>query len=403
MIARLFFLILLLFGAFGKSAAQTDPVTPLILISIDGFRSDYLQRGFSPNLVALAKNGVHATSMRPVFPSVTFPNHFSIVTGLYPEHHGIISNSFEDPLIPGKFRMSTTAYEWWAGADPIWVTAEEHGIRTATEFWPGSEVAFHGVRPSRYEKFDHAKSGDARVDSMLAWLDVPVPDRPRFLTLYFDIVDGAGHLGGPDSDLVNSAIAKTDASIGRLLDGLKSRGIDANLIIVADHGMMATAPERTVVLDDLVNLHDVEAVFTDAVAGLNIALSEAGNVARTELLKPHQHMTCTNKSDLLQRLHYSHNPRIPDVICIAEPGYLIETREEFLHRTRPLLGEHGYDPATPEMGALFVANGPTFKRGVEIESFDNVDLYSLMARILGVEPLSNDGNPDTLTPILDAK
>jgi predicted AlkP superfamily pyrophosphatase or phosphodiesterase len=388
-------LVLTLHGAVAAS-----PSTPLILISIDGFRADYLNRGLSPNLARLAREGVHASAMRPAFPSVTFPNHFTIVTGLYPDHHGIINNTFEDPGLQGKFRMSTIDSKWWGDADPIWVTAEQHGIHTATEFWPGSEVAFHGVRPEHYEKFDHDKSGDARVDSLLAWFDLPAPERPTFLTLYFDIVDGAGHLGGPDSELVNTAIGQTDASIGRLLAGLKARGIDANLIILADHGMIGTAPERTIFLDDLVDLNAAKPVFTEAVAGLNISADAKGATARSMLLKPQPHMTCSNKADLPARLHYGTNPRIPDVICIAEPGYLIETREEFSRRKRPLLGEHGYDPDTAEMAALFIAHGPAFVSGLEIGAFDNVDVYPLMARILEIPPAKNDGNSNSLRQIL---
>jgi predicted AlkP superfamily pyrophosphatase or phosphodiesterase len=382
-------------------AQMKDSATPLILISIDGFRADYLDRGISPSLAGLARDGVRAKAMRPAFPSITFPNHFTIVTGLYPDHHGIIDNTFEDAALPGKFRMSTTDEAWWAGGTPIWVSAELQGVRTATEFWPGSEVSFHGVRPEHWEHFDHAKSGDARVDSLLSWLDLPVAERPRFLTLYFDIVDGAGHLGGPDSVQVNQAIAKTDASIGRLLEGLRVRHIDADLIVLADHGMLATAPERTIVLDEIVDLKAARPIFIDAVAGLDIAQGPAGEAAEAALLRPHPHMSCSRKHDLPPRLHYGANARVPAVICIAEPGYLIETRERIKERTSPLLGEHGYDPATPEMAALFIAHGPDFRKHLVIEPFDNVDVYPLMVNMLGIRGEPCDGNLKTLSPILN--
>ncbi len=382
------------------SAQVAAGTRPLILISIDGFRADYLDRGLSPNLAGLARDGVRAKAMRPAFPSVTFPNHFTIVTGLYPDHHGIIDNTFEDAALPGKFRMSTTDPAWWSGGTPIWVSAEQQGIPTATEFWPGSEVSFHGVRPEHWEHFDHAKSGDARVDSLLAWLDLPAAQRPRFLTLYFDIVDGAGHIGGPDSPQVNQAIENTDASIGRLLDGLRVRHIDADLIVLADHGMLSTAPERTIVIDDVVDLKAARPIFIDAVAGFAIAPGPAGDAAEAALLRAQPHMTCSRKQELPARLHYGTNPRIPAVICIAEPGYLIETRARIAERSVPLLGEHGYDPATPEMAALFIAHGPDFRQHLEIEPFDNVDVYPLMVKMLGIRGEPNDGNPQTLSSIL---
>jgi predicted AlkP superfamily pyrophosphatase or phosphodiesterase len=384
-------------AACAQVAAGTRP---LILISIDGFRADYLERGLSPNLAGLAQDGVRAKGMRPAFPSITFPNHFTIVTGLYPDHHGIIDNTFEDAALPGKFHMNSTDPAWWSGGTPIWVSAEQQGVATATEFWPGSDVSFHGVRPEHWEHFDHAKSGDARVDSLLAWLDLPAVQRPRFLTLYFDIVDGAGHIGGPDSSQVNQAIEKTDASIGRLLDGLRARHIDADLIVLADHGMLSTAPERTIVLDDMVDLKAARPIFIDAVAGFEIAPGPAGDAAEAALLRAQPHMTCNRKQELPARLHYGTNPRIPAIICIAEPGYLIETRARMAERSSPLLGEHGYDPATPEMAAIFIAHGPDFRQHLVIEPFDNVDVYPLMVKLLGIRGEPNDGNPQTLSSIL---
>lgn len=373
---------------------------PLILISIDGFRADYLDRGVSPNLSALAAGGVRAERMIPAFPSITFPNHYTLVTGLYPDHHGIVNNTFEDPKLPGVFKMSSKEDAWWAEATPIWVTAERQGIVTGTMFWPGSETAHGGVRPRHWEPFNVAKPGMARVDTVLGWLDLPPAQRPAFLTLYFNIVDTNGHLFGPDTPQVNQAITVTDTAIGHLLEGLKARGITANLIIVADHGMAATAPERTVVLDDLVDLKSVHVVFDDAVTGIDIPNTPQGEAARGALLKPHDHMTCWNKADVPTRFHYGTNPRIPDVICAAEVGWLVQTREEQTKPHFPLRGEHGYDNQDPRMGALFIANGPAFKKGLTVKPFVNVDVYPLMTEILGLKPERNDGSLSEIAPIL---
>ena len=381
----------------------TSAEQPLILVSIDGFRWDYLDRGITPNLSALAAAGVRARRMIPSFPSVTFPNHYTLVTGLYPDHHGIVNNTFEDARLPGAFHMSSKDEAWWDEATPIWVSAQRQGVATATEFWPGSEVAIHGVRPGRWEPYTAMKFGDQRVDTLLGWLSDPPATRPRFATLYFDLVDTAGHLHGPDSPEVNRAIAVTDASIGRLVAGLKARGLQANLVIVADHGMAPVSPERTIVLDDIADMGAVHVVFTDAVSGIDIPATDAAVVARARLLAPHEHLTCWNKADVPARLHYGANLRVPDVVCAAEVGWLVETRESLRKRHLPLLGEHGYDNAAPQMGALFIAEGPAFKSGLAIEPFANVDVYPLLVSLLGIRGEPNDGRLADLQNILTKK
>ena len=393
--AAFLFLVLIAAPLAAKAAAP-----PLILISIDGFRADYLDRGVSPNLSALAAGGVRAERMIPSFPSVTFPNHYTLVTGLYPDHHGIVNNTFEDAHMPGVFKMASKEEGWWDEATPIWVSAEQQGLITGTMFWPGSEVAIHGVRPSHWEPFNVAMNAGARVDRVLSWLDLPPAERPGFLTLYFNLVDTNGHLFGPDSPQVNQAITNTDAAIGRLLEGLKARGITANLIVVADHGMAATAPERTIVLDDVIAPASVHIVFADAVSGVDIPSDAGARKAREALLKPHDHMHRWNKADIPARFHYGTNPRVPDVICVADVGWLIETREDMAKRHFPIRGEHGYDNQDPLMGALFIANGPAFKPGLVVKPFPNVDVYPLMTHVLGLKPKPNDGKLADVAPML---
>jgi predicted AlkP superfamily pyrophosphatase or phosphodiesterase len=389
----------LLFAVPADAAPAAKP--PLILVSIDGFRADYLDRGVSPNLVALAAGGVRAERMIPSFPSITFPNHYTLVTGLYPDHHGVVNNTFEDPKQPGAvFKMASKEESWWDEATPIWVTAERQGLVTGTMFWPGSESAIHGVRPSRWEPFNAGLPGDARVDKVLSWLDLPAPQRPGFLTLYFNLVDTNGHLFGPDSPQVNDAIKRTDASIGRLLAGLKARGVTANLIIVADHGMAATAPERTIILDDLIDVSAVRVVFDDAVLGVDIPKTPAGAQARSKLLAPRPHLQCWDKAAIPARYHYGRNPRVPDVVCAADVGWLVQTRAELTRPHFPLRGEHGYDNRDPQMGALFIANGPAFAKGLVVKPFANVDVYPLMTEILDVKPEPNDGSAAEVSGLL---
>jgi len=367
----------------------------VILVSIDGFRADYLDRGLTPNIAALAAQGVRAQAMRPAFPSVTFPNHYTLVTGLYPDHHGVVNNTMEDPAIPGPaFTVANSRDErWWDEATPIWITAQRQGLRTATMFWPGSDVPIHGTLPDRFVPFDKTITPDRRTDTVLGWLDLPPEQRPQFVTLYFDQVDGAGHASGPDSDAVNKALQLVDAAIGRLVDGLRQRSLfeRANLILVADHGMEANFPDRVVYLDDLIDPKTVHVEATGVVTGLR---AEPGHEAAVEraLLKPHPHMQCWRKGEIPARLHYGGNPRVPALLCLAEPGWAIWTHD-FIASLKGgfVYGMHGYDPADPRMNALFVAEGPAFRQGMVHPAFDNVDVYPLLIRLLAIKPESNDG------------
>jgi predicted AlkP superfamily pyrophosphatase or phosphodiesterase len=400
------FALLLLALAGPPAVAQAPAVTPkpvalTILISIDGFRADYLQRGRSPALAAMAADGVHA-AMRPSFPSLTFPNHYTLVTGLRPDQHGIVNNNMEDTARPGvTFALSKTDVVhdpiWWDEAEPIWVTAEKAGVRTATMFWPGSDLPIHGVLPHDWRLFNKTTPPDVRVDTVLEWLNRPPAERPRFVTLYFDAVDGAGHLAGPDSDKVDTAITETDAEVGKLLQGLAKRGLldTTDVIVVADHGMAATSTARVTYLSDLMPDADFHAVAQGAMAGIRAEPGHEDEVAKA-LLAPHDHMTCWRKADVPERLHYGKNARVPPFVCLAPVGWLIEAA----HGRPPPKGEHGYDPADPQMAALFVAHGPSFRHGVTLPAFDNVDVYPLLAALIGVKPQPNDGNLADLAPAI---
>ena len=380
------------------SAAPARPIT--ILISIDGFRPDYLDRGATPNLSRLAAEGVRG-EMRPSFPSKTFPNHYTLVTGLRPDRNGIVDNNMVDPAIPGVvFKMSNEAAvqdaRWWDEAEPIWVSVEKTGRPTATLFWPGSEAAIHGVRPTRTAHYDETMASAARVDQFLAWLDQPGA-RPAFGTLYFDVVDTAGHWYGPDSFQVNAAASDVDRAIGRLETGLKARGIAANLVIVADHGMAATSPDRRIFADDLLSRADARTLTMGPFWALNPAPGREAAVAFA-LLRPHAHMQCWRKADIPARFHYGRNPRVPAFFCLAQTGWEITTHD--YRPSHPENGDHGYDNASPEMRALFVAAGPAFRSHVRLKTFDNVDVYPLLADLLRVRPQPNDGRLSDLAPAL---
>jgi predicted AlkP superfamily pyrophosphatase or phosphodiesterase len=378
---------------FLAACATTQPAErPLtVLISVDGFRPDYLDRGVTPVLARLAAAGAQA-SMRPSFPTKTFPNHYTLVTGLRPDRHGVVDNNMLDPDAPGvTFSMGNAAAvtdaRWWNDATPIWVTAERAGVRTGTMFWPGSEAAIQGVRPSRWAAFDQKMSADARVDQVLAWLDAPAAERLQFLTLYFDEVDTAGHNFGPDSNEVNAAATRTDVAIGRLLQGLGGRGMAANLVIAADHGMAATAIQRRIIAEDVLPQGSAR-VFTYGAFATFYPNPGREAEAVAALIKRHPHMQCWRKGDTPARFHYGRHRRVPPVICLPDVGWEVVSRDR---ANRPAGGAHGYDPRAPEMAALFIAHGPSVRPGITLPSFDNVDVYPLLARLVGVRPEPSDG------------
>ncbi|MBB3346691.1 putative AlkP superfamily pyrophosphatase or phosphodiesterase [Sphingomonas sp. BK069] len=383
-------------GAATTPVQRSIPAPVTILVSIDGFRPDYLERGVTPRLSALAASGVSA-SMRPSFPSKTFPNHWTLVTGFVPDRHGIVANRMEDEARPGEtFTMATDDPFWWNVAEPLWVTAERAGIPTATMFWPGSNVAWGGTRdpahphadvgarPRDWQQYNEAVSDRQRVDAVLDWLRRPAATRPRLVTLYFDEVDTAGHEYGPADRRTLSAVATADASVGRLVDGLAALGQPANLVIVSDHGMAPIAPERRIAIDSIVAPTDARVVESGPYAtfapvpGRDAAVAEA-------LLRPHPHMTCWRKEALPPRFRYGGNARVPAFLCLAEDGaaggWILakNATDEATHR-----GAHGYDNDSPDMRALFIANGPAFAAGQRLPTFDNTDVAPLLRDLLGL-------------------
>lgn len=394
------------------TAGKTSHPATLLLVSIDGYRADYITRGLSPTLAMLASDGVQASSMQPSFPSLTFPNHYTIVTGLRPDHHGIVNNTMVDATL-GKFSLGNRAAvsdgRWWNEGTPIWETAEAHGLRTATMFWPGSEAAIHGHHPDEWKTFNAAVTPDARVDQILAWLDQPVGKRPTFLTLYFDTVDHAGHEYGPDSPEVNDQLRATDEAMARLVRGLKQRGLfdQVNLIVLADHGMAGVPAGHGVMMDTLIPTASVQTVSMGILAGFNplagtpAAARDFAAVEHT-LEQPQQHMHCWDKTRVPARFAYGANPRVPQLLCLADVGWHITTSDySVTHKGAHVsLGEHGYDNADPLMRALFVAHGPAFRVDAKVPEFPNVDVYPLMTHLLDIPAMPNDGDYDAVKGML---
>ncbi len=389
----------LLVSSCSTPARHAATADPLILISIDGFRWDYLQKYDAPTLRQLAATGVHATRLTSSFPSKTFPNHYTIVTGLYPEHHGIVSNWFFDPEFSETFGMSkaasNTESRWWGG-EPVWITAEKQGVRSACFFWPGSEVENHGRRPAFYRAFDGKMPSAQRVDGLLQWLDLPPAQRPRFFTLYFDIVDHAGHKFGPNAPETAAAVKEVDDAIARLVAGLRVRGRleKAGLVIVSDHGMAECGPDQVIFLEDLMDVSQVQVESTGPNGGVRPkpGVDLAALVAGIRAKAPPQ-LKVYLRTGVPARLHYRDNDRIPPIVLMADEHWNIESKVGWPNRVLTYVrGSHGWDPASPNMGALFIASGPAFKHHVEIPDVENIQIYNLLCAALGLQPAPNDGD-----------
>lgn len=381
-----------------SAAVAAEPY--VILISIDGFRYDYLGRGITPNLAKLAQEGAYGP-MRPSFPTITFPNHYTLVTGLHPDHHGIVGNNMVDAEL-GSFslgnRKAVTDRRWWDGGEPIWVTAENAGIKTGTMFWPGSEADVRGVRPSQWEVFDQSMPGNARVDRLLSWLDLPADKRPQLYTLYFDLVDTMGHRYGPDAPETAQALAQTDASIGHLMMGLKARGLEDKVvvIVVSDHGMASTSPDRVTYLDDFMDASAVRTVYSGPVGFFNAQPGRYDEV-KAKLVGKHDKMECWEKANIPARFALGTHARVSDFVCLSEGNWLVGTRDRTL--TRPG-GAHGYDNQWAEMYAVFIAHGAGVAQGRVLQNLDSVDVQPLLGRLLGIEVPKGDGNPDDTLPVM---
>lgn len=369
-----------------------------VLISLDGFRADYIDRPAAVNLRALAARGVRAERMIPAFPSKTFPNHYTIVTGLYPEHHGIVANTMVDARIGTTFTISDTLIardpRWWGG-EPIWNTAERQGVRAASLFWPGGDYAINDRRPTYYLPYNGRLPDTARVHQVLDWLSMPADKAPRFVALYFSTTDDAGHDHGPGAPQVDAAIAHVDSLVGALVNGLAARGLGnhVNLVIVSDHGMTPIDASRVIRLDDYLDLDDVTVVDWMPVTAVTPKPGKSSAVY--EALRRAPHLQVFHKDSVPARFHYRDNPRITPLVLLADEGWTI-TSTERLQKSTPRGGTHGYDNFLPSMGALFIASGPDIQQGRVIAPFANVHVYPLLARLLGVKPAPSDGHADSL-------
>ena len=402
-------LLLLAAGCATRPSANQEPAT-LVLVSVDGLRPADVTATAMPALAALGDANVRAVGMRPSYPALTFPNHYALVTGLRPDRHGIVHNSMADARL-GKFRTSNRVAvetgDWWGGV-PIWVSAQRAGLRTATMFWPGSEAAIDGVRPWQWRPYRDDTTASESVAQVLQWLALPARERPRFVTMYLDQVDEASHDHGPDSPQAVAARRDVDAAIDALLRGLRENGHlqTTNLLVVSDHGFDTIPPGQVLRTEAMAPPEVAEAISDGQVIGFAPLPGKTAEAERL-LLGRHAHYECWRKQELPARWHYGTHPRIPAIVCQMDAGWdaLWPKKYDFaMQRAGDTRGSHGFDPDLPSMRATFIAAGPAFRRGVQLPVFDNVDVYPLLMRLLGLPAKPNDGDIAPLLPALeDAK
>lgn len=380
---------------------------PLLLISIDGLRPKDISAEHSPNIWHFASEGTQAKFLKPIFPSLTFPNHYSLVTGLYAEKHGITGNEIRDPNIPERFSLSaprevTNDPRWWIG-EPIWVTAQKQGLRSGTLFWPGSEAAIQGILPTHYLPYDYDMTNQARVEKLISWFDLPLDERPHFYTLYFDTVDSAGHKYGPGAPEVLTALKEVDDRLGFLFKALNDRNLldEMNILIVSDHGMAELDAEKFVDLSDVVaGYSGLEKIGSTGVVGFFSPNQSDLNRLERALREKSSLYKVYRKKNIPARYHYQNSNRIPDLLLVGNEGVAISARISFMPNRAPNKGAHGYDNNLESMRAVFMARGPAFKEGLKVEGFDNIHVYALMCKLLEITPSSNSGRLSKLPKML---
>jgi predicted AlkP superfamily pyrophosphatase or phosphodiesterase len=366
----------------------------VVLVSMDGFRWDYSKLYKTPNLDDIARAGVKADRLIPSFPTKTFPNHYSIATGLYPDHHGLVDNNFPAPELGLTYRIGDrNAVENAAfyGGEPVWVTAEKQGVKTASFFWVGSEAPVKGMHPGYWKKYDGKTTYGERIDSVIKWLGYPPDRRPELVTLYFDEPDITSTYSGPESGETARTVSVLDSLIGVLrykISGLPDAD-KINLIVLSDHGMGPISPERYTDIKQFVPDRMIVSVFGgNPVFLINPAEGKADSVVL--LLNEAKGLKAWRKSQLPEKWHYGTNARIPEIVVVADSSWSIGTRPDDKSNKK---GAHGYDNYDSDMAAIFYAAGPAFRKGYSLRELNNIDIYYLICKLLDITPAINDGNP----------
>ncbi len=382
-----------------ESGEHSSPEPYVVMLSLDGFRWDYPDSIPTPNLDRIAAMGVKAKSLKPSFPTNTFPNHYSMATGLYPDHHGIVQNSFYDPELGRYYHMRDSSSRndpvFYQG-EPIWQTAEKQDITAATFFWVGSDVLGADNQASYWKPYDHDLPFDHRIDSVIAWLKLPQAKRPRLIMWYMHEPDATGHYDGPFAPKTDSVIMMLDSLVGVFMDKIAELpdSDKINVIVTSDHGMGKISPDKIVDLSQ-----KIDTSWFEVIEGHNpiytLKVKEGLLDTAYAVLSGIKHISVWKHGEVPEELHYGTHPRTLDLIVLADSAWSVTTGNDLHYKAT-----HGYHTANTDMHAIFYAYGPAFKKNYSAATFENVDLYSLIAEIMHIKPAKTDGQLGRVKPML---
>lgn len=404
MLSRTLRLLLLL--AFLASARGAEP---LLLVSLDGFRWDYLDRfpAETPNLRRLRTEGVSARGLIPSFPSNTFPGHYTLVTGLRPSHHGMLNNTMYDAESGLAFRYNQAVFNqdarWWGG-EPVWNTATRQGVVSACYFWPGSEAPVGGLRPALYKAFNGSLAFETRLDEVAGWLELPPEQRPALITFYLEEANSVGHRYGPDAPETRAVVAMIDARVGAMRERLERGGRPLNLVVVSDHGMTPVDLQHVLVLETYLDLANVQIDFEGSVVGLRPLDGEVDRMMAALAALPPERARAYRANQLPAHLKIDANhPRVPPVWILPVEGWRVfrQSTVDRAPQSPPVWGDHGYDPQLNSMQGILIAHGPAFRGdGTVVDPVESIHVYNLLCAALGLQPAANDGDDRLLGPML---
>lgn len=396
---RIKFLIVFLLVTVRVCAQQTPYV---IMVSFDGFRHDYVEKFNLLNFKKLISKGAAAEALIPSFPSKTFPNHYTLVTGLYPGHHGLVDNEFYDPEQKKKYAIRNRAMvedSTFYGGVPLWQLAQQQGLKSASFFWVGSETKIQGTFPDYYRLYDAKIKNEERIEQTIKWLKLPEAGRPHFISLYFSMVDHEAHQSGPTSRETQRVLHSADSLVGMLLDEVKKTELPVNIVLVSDHGLYEMKREEKIFryIDKLIDTKNPSVVFANAGSQVHFYTRRVDSlyqILRTQATG----FKVYKQNEFPERWHYKHT-RSGDVLMVAEPGtYFLTTKRDLSNwEGTGNFGEHGYDPAlTDQVNGIFYAMGPNVTPGVKLKPFENIHVYPFVAKILGLNLPKVDGDEKVL-------
>lgn len=415
LLKNVFFLFVLLFVGCGSKKtvlhSADENENYVLLVSFDAFRYDYAEKYNLPNFKKLASEGASTKMMLSGFPSKTFPNHYSIITGMYPGNHGLVDNKFyvkERNAFYAIADRSKVEDPYYYKGYPLWQWLQKHGMKTASYFWVGSEAPIQGEFPTYYHRYNQSIPDEERIDAVIRWFELPKSERPRFATLYFSFVDTEGHNSGPNSETLKQAVEEADRLLGILMQKIKNLNLPITTIVVSDHGMIEMETKN----DNLIDMEGIGNYLKDKAHFVNNGMhghiyvenpekrEEIYNYV-SEKLSPR--VSLHYREATPSQWHYNKDSRIGDIVLTCDPPYyMIPSKNHPLAKKTTKWGTHGYNPyAIPEMGGIFYAVGHNIKKGYKLPAFDNVNVFPLITKILGVNnPDTIDGKTETLQNIL---